>query len=221
MKILLKKISQELISSEFGLVFMLIGITIQLIASILNNDSTLSLISGISGVVSVVLCSQKKFSFYVFAWIQMITYAYLAYEQHLYGELTEYAFYAITTIYGMVVWFKYYNMRTGTVLTESLSKKNLFHTCVMTLAFIWVVYDILKVTNDSQPLLDSITTVPAFTAQILMVLRYKEQWLFWLIIDVASIVMWINAGNWCMAAQFVFWTANCIYGYNMWKKDSE
>jgi nicotinamide mononucleotide transporter len=66
--------------------------------------------------------------------------------------------------------------------------------------------------------LDSATTVPAFIAQMLMIMRYREQWIFWLIIDIGSILMWIHAGDWCMVAQFVFWTINCIYGFYKWSK---
>lgn len=148
----------------------------------------------------------------------MFTYAYLAFEQRLYGELTEYAFYAITTLYGMFVWFSNYNLRTSTVISRSLNTKESIYVFLMNIACIWIVADILINTNDTQPILDSISTVPAFTAQILMVFRFKEQWLYWLIIDIASIIMWINADNWCMAMQFVFWTANCIYGYYLWRK---
>ena len=71
-------------------------------------------------------------------------------------------------------------------------------------------------TDDTQPMLDSLSTVPAFAAQILMILRYREQWAYWLVIDIASVIMWINAENWCMVMQFVFWTLNCSYGTYKW-----
>lgn len=48
-------------------------------------------------------------------------------------------------------------------------------------------------------------------------LRYREQWIFWIIIDVVSIFMWMFADNWIMVIQFIFWTMNCIYGYRKWK----
>jgi nicotinamide mononucleotide transporter PnuC len=78
------------------------------------------------------------------------------------------------------------------------------------------LWSILLNTDDSQPFMDSITTVPAFVAQILMILRYKESWYYWLTIDLGSIIMWSVAGDWCMVAQFVFWSVNCIYGLRKW-----
>ena len=32
----------------------------------------------------------------------------------------------------------------------------------------------------------AITTIPAIIAQIFMIMAYREQWYFWLIIDIAS-----------------------------------
>lgn len=58
----------------------------------------------------------------------------------------------------------------------------------------------------------------AIFAQLLMVRRYREQWLWWLVIDVLCIKMWFVAGNWSMVAMYIAWTANCIYGWVNWTK---
>lgn len=80
---------------------------------------------------------------------------------------------------------------------------------------------VLHKTSDPQPFLDAISTIPAFITQILMVLGYREQWLYWLIIDVASVIMFIAIGNWMMVAMFIFWTLNCIYGWYKWTKSAK
>jgi len=51
-----------------------------------------------------------------------------------------------------------------------------------------------------------------------MIKRYKEQWIWWLIIDVLCIKLWFVAGNWSMVAMYVAWTINCIYGWYNWSK---
>ena len=74
---------------------------------------------------------------------------------------------------------------------------------------------------DSDPFVDSITSVPAYIAQIFMVLGFREQWIYWLILDVGSVVLAIRAGSLVMTAQFIFWTLNCIYGFVNWTKLSK
>lgn len=214
----LLKIRNIFFDSWFGLLFLMIGIAIQCVVYQLTNSSILSLVSGISGIFAVVLCSQRKFIFYAFAWCQLITYVILAYEQKLYGEIIENIFYAITMIGGMFMWLANYDNKKEQVIARQQKPWELLATFILMFVVIYIFYRHLNLTDDTQPFLDSATTVPAFIAQMLMIMRYREQWIFWLIIDVGSILMWIHAGDWCMVAQFVFWTINCIYGFYKWSK---
>ena len=91
-------------------------------------------------------------------------------------------------------------------------------TLVVLILSATVGWGLARYTDDSQPYLDAFTTVPALVAQILMVLVFREQWYLWLLVDVLATVMWLRAGNYCMAAQYAFWCANCVYGYVQWTK---
>lgn len=203
--------------------FLLVGVLLQIIAYYLSPDTSwLSLFSGITGIFAVVLCAERKLTYYLFAWPQLISYVILAYQQRLYGEIYENIFYAVTMIIGMFVWCKHFNKlkeNNYEVEAKHLSKKVLLIICSIMIGAIFLLWQYLKITNDTQPLMDSITTVPAFIAQILLTFRYREQWIFWLIIDVTSIFMWAIAKDYCMVAQYVFWTANCLLGYKCWNNN--
>ncbi|EUJ37880.1 hypothetical protein BTHER_03254 [Brochothrix thermosphacta DSM 20171 = FSL F6-1036] len=67
--------------------------------------------------------------------------------------------------------------------------------------------------GSNQPYLDSITTAISVVAQILMTLRYKEQWLLWIVVNILSIILWIIAGNPSMVAMWVAFLFNSSYGY--------
>ena len=204
----------KLFDNIYGLTFAILGVLLQVFAFFYSGASILSLISGVSGIFAVVLCAERKMSFWIFAWIQLITYLILAWEQKLWGEVGENIFYAITMIGGMFIWNKY--KENDKVKSRPLSK-NFFElikiTCAIGILLLWYC---LNCTDDTQPFMDSITTVPAIIAQILMITAYKEQWYFWLIIDIASIYMWAIACDWCMVSQFIFWTINCLYGLRKW-----
>lgn len=72
--------------------------------------------------------------------------------------------------------------------------------------------------GSAQAYTDAATNVMAIFAQLLMVRRYREQWIWWLVIDVFCIKLWWVAGNWSMVAMYIFWTANTIYGWINWGK---
>ena len=203
-------------TNNFGLVFMIIGVAMQVFTYLITGSSTLSLVSGMCGVISVVLCSQRKVMFYVFGFIQLFTYVILCVQQKLYGEIAENAFYFVTMLFGLYHWGNHYDDEKTTVETRNLNVSQKVWTAIVAVVFTIALYGLLRVTDDAQPFMDAITTIPAFVAQILMILRYKDSWYYWLTIDLGSIVMWAVAGDWCMVSQFVFWTINCIYGLRKW-----
>jgi nicotinamide mononucleotide transporter len=196
--------------------FIFIGILMQVIVFRITDAPRLSLISGVFGVISVVLCSNRKMAFYLFGFVQLFTYVLLCLEQNLYGEIAENAFYFVTMLIGLSHWLDNYNEDEVAVETRKLNAAQKMWTAIGTLFGTLIMFNILLLTDDTQPFMDSITTIPAFVAQILMILRYRDSWFYWLIIDIGSIIMWGIAGDWCMVVQFIFWTVNCIYGLKKW-----
>lgn len=202
----------------FDWTFMAFGVLLQIICYIFTGDGLLSFICGLSGAINVVLCSQRKMSFYFFAYLQMFTYIVIIFQQHLWGELVENIFYVITTTIALFMWLKHYNKEEKEVEARKLTKFQIFLCFMVFVISTILLYVILLKTNDPQPFLDAVSTVPAFIAQFMLMFRYREQWIMWLIVDVATLILWISIGNIFMVAQYVFWIMNCIYGFIKWSK---
>jgi nicotinamide mononucleotide transporter len=144
-------------------------------------------------------------------------------REQFYAEIALNIYYFLTMIYGVYVWKK--RLQTDSSLqiqTRQLRGRYLPLLLLSVTAFSVLVGWFLQVyTDDPQPYLDAFTTVPALVAQILMILAYREQWYIWMMVDVLALVMWLRAGNYCMAAQYFFWCANCVYGYVQWTRCAE
>ena len=205
--------------------FLIAGLLVQVITFILVPGHPISLISGMLGICSVVLGAQGNILTFVFGFAQVGTYSFLCWQERFYAELLMNVYYFFTMIYGVYVWRKQLNpqshhgleVRTRQ-LPLSIIALVLVGSGVVSLIVGWALQ---RYTDDSQPYLDAFTTVPAFVAQILMVLVYREQWYIWLLVDVLATIMWFQAGNYCMAAQYIFWCANCVYGYVQWTRKVE
>ena len=133
----------------------------------------------------------------------------------MWGKLVENAFYFTTMLVGLIIWSR--NKKEEKVVPREMKVRNLIILCAFNVLGVILVSLWLGGTNDSMPFMDSLTTVTAIIAQILMITRYREQWIFWLAVDIASIVLWASIGNFYMVIQYVFWTLNCFYGYYKWK----
>ena len=93
--------------SIFEKLFMIGMILLQVIVFCIVPDSLIGIVSGISGVISVVLCAKGKISFYYIGFIQTISYLYLAWQAKFYGEVIENIFYLVTMIMGIFMWKKH------------------------------------------------------------------------------------------------------------------
>ena len=205
----------------FEKLFMFSMLLVQIVVFCIAPDTPLGIISGIAGVISVVLCAKGKISFYFIGFVQTISYLFLAWQNRFYGEVIENIFYLVTMVWGIFVWKK--NMEHNDDGTSDV-KANKFSVTQWVLAIIGTIITTiamgywLTTIGSAQAYTDAATNVMAIFAQLLMVRRYREQWIWWIIIDILCIKMWFIAGNWSMVAMYIAWTANCIYGWYNWSK---
>lgn len=200
-------------------IFLILGLLVQVLTFVLMPDNPISLVSGMLGICSVVLGAQGNILTFVFGFAQVATYTYLCCVERFYAEIAINIYYFITMIYGVYCWRNRLSNNLLQVQTRRLSIKLIAWGMLLIALFSWLTGWLLeRFTDDPQPYMDAFTTVPAIAAQLLMVLAYREQWYLWLVVDVLAVVMWLRAENYCMAAQYVFWCVNCIYGYIQWTR---
>lgn len=209
-------------NKRFDYVFLAIGLLVQGVTYCIVPNSPWSLVSGLLGICSVVLCSQGNILSFAFGFAQVATYTYLCIAERFYGEIAINAYYFVTMLYGVYAWRKRIDKDSQdahTIHPRHLSKRVFVLISIgCAIASLVAGFLLARYTDDTQPYLDAFTTVPAIVAQLLMVMVYREQWYLWLVVDVLSMVMWINAGDYCLAAQYLFWCANCVYGLYNWKQ---
>lgn len=218
-----ERLSSEFLKgySLFDRLFLIGMLLLQIIVFIISPDSLIGIISGISGVISVVLCAKGKISFYYIGFIQTISYLFLAWDNKFYGEVIENVFYLVTMVWGIFIWKKHM-VKTEDGSTQVIAKKftvlqwvfSIIGTAIATVIMGYWLNSI----GSNQPYTDSATNIFAIFAQILMIKRYKEQWIWWLLIDILCIKLWFVAGNWSMVAMYIAWTINCVYGWYNWTK---
>lgn len=206
---------------------LLLGLLVQIVVYALKPDNIWSLVSGLLGMCSVVLCSQGNILTFLFGFGQIATYTYLCFLERFYAGIAINIFYFITQIYGTFAWYKRLNETSSSSSEVVITTRRLPVTtlsiigCAALVVSLLVGWLLSVYTQDSSPFLDAFTTVPALVAQVLMMLAYREQWYLWLFVDVLSAVMWIIAGNYSMAALYTFWCLNCIFGYIRWTEQLE
>ena len=90
----------------FEKLWLILSTLIMLVLSIKGKDSPIALISGLAGIISVVLCAKGKLINYAFGMIQAITYCYICFKSQIYGEVMYNLLMIPMIIIGVISWKK-------------------------------------------------------------------------------------------------------------------
>jgi len=204
--------------NKFEGLFVISLLLMQLFIYILNPDSGLGMLAGIFGVLCVTFVAKGKISNYIFGFIQIGITIFLGLQARLWGELLENSMYFIAQFVGWKNWEKNLKEDTHLVKTKKLDLAGWTISLGTVLLGSFILGSIFAFFNGSQPFADATTTVIAFVAQVLMIRRYREQWIFWFILNLVSIYVWNIEGNISMVAMYIAFTLINWYGYINWKK---
>ncbi|MCK3655584.1 nicotinamide riboside transporter pnuC [Pasteurellaceae bacterium Macca] len=221
---LLKTFTHDLISGWkwYELLF-LVSFTIAIIWSGIVNPyeklNALGIVAGISGTICNVFVSKGKISNYFFGLIFAYSYFYVALGNNFLGEMnTTLYVYIPAQFIGYFLWKQnmHQQVESDAVITKALTLKGwvglLSFMAIGTLLFVQT----LNAFGGSSTGLDGLTTIIVVAAQTLMILRYREQWILWIALNILSIALW--AENSAMYLMYIAYLLNSIYGYWNWSK---
>lgn len=186
-------------------------------------------IAGITGVACVVLVAKGNILNYFFGVINVSLYALVAFKAQLYGDAALNALYYLPMQF--IGWYSWIGKRqeetSVTVDARRLSAMQRVRLLVLSLATVAITAYVLHLFKDPQPLKDAATTVLSVIAMFLMVRRFMEQWVLWVVVNVISVVMWVYAltsgesHSALMVIMWLFYLANSINGWVTWNRLSK
>lgn len=192
--------------------------------AIIDKENTMSYIiinsvSAICGVFCVVLCATGKKSQYYFGFVNIATYIIIAMASKYYGQVAlNLLYYLPTQFIGMYMWKKHMNTDENQVKSKKMSSHQIaIYVVAMVLGVIVCRY-LLELLGGNQTWLDSTTLMISLFANALMVLRYKEQWALWIVVDIITVILWIIGRDWIQVSMWSVYLLNAFYGYYKWHK---
>jgi len=155
--------------------------------------TVVNFISAICGVICIFFCAKASISNYAFGIVNTIVYVvYLAYRG-TYGTLgLEIFVYLPVNIAGWVLWVKHRDKvyTEKTKAKKANTKQNIIST-IGVLAISFGCYFLLNKFDGTTAILDAFTVGLGIVATVLQFLRYREQYVWWLVQDVIAVAMYI------------------------------
>ena len=217
-----KKIRNYLTPFQWFEVLTVIGFTAYF--AVIDKENTwwyllLSSTAAICGIFCVVLCAAGKKSQYYWGFVNIAAYIVVAWISKYYGEVMLNALYYLPTQFiGMYFWKKHYNENKNTVKSKKMPIWVMLIFLLVSVICIGLYKMFLTYLGGNAVWLDSMSMVFSLIANALMVLRYREQWVLWIIVDIITVAMWVIAGDWIMTTMWAVYLLNAFYGLIIWSK---
>lgn len=179
-------------------------------------------ISAICGVFCVVLCATGKKSQYYFGFVNIATYIIIAMTSKYYGQVAlNVLYYLPTQFIGMYMWKKHMNIDEDNVKSKKMGIHQIALYAVAMVVGVIIIRYLLEMLGGNQTWLDSTTLIISLFANALMVLRYKEQWILWIVVDIVTVTLWIISRDWIQVSMWSVYLMNAFYGYYKWNVRSK
>jgi nicotinamide mononucleotide transporter len=186
-------------------------------------------IAVICGISYVILAMLQKNLCWIFALISSGIYVYLCINTQLYIESTLQFFYVIMAIVGWVTWYQLSRKSAGSTSSNTTKSRKAgvqvlspqFHIVNIVLSgvgafLIGLSFDLW--TNQANPYIDAFTTVYSLVATYLVVKKVLGNWIYWIVIDLASIFLYADRGYSLTAVLYASFTVLAVIGFFSWRK---
>lgn len=187
----------------------------------IKNTTSLEFIAVSFGIVSVLFSRMENILVYPTGLVNTMLYTYFCFFWWgLYAEGSLNFYYTIMSIYGWVLWAQ----RTGATHQKKwrITRSSFREWLIALLFFIitWIIlYVVLKKYTDSNvPWGDSFASASAYTAMWLMARKKLENWIWWILTNIASIPLYFYKGAVFTSVQYIVFLILAILGYITWRK---
>lgn len=198
-----------------------------IISGIISHDKILDIISGVFGVINIVLCAKGKYSNYYFGIVYVVSYSYIAFSQKLYASGFLFACYFLPMQFlGLYWWKKHQSHKNGIrcIKINSMRKNEFIWWVLLIVIFVLIVSKILNRMNDPFPLFDAGTSILSIVGMYWMTRRLYIQWYIWFISNCFTIIIWsyvfihMHNGHISQLIMNIAFILNNFYGLYNWKR---
>lgn len=191
---------------------------LQAIITAFHQMSGWEIAAALMGVAYILLAAKESQWCWLFALLSTLVYTVLFWEGQLPMQALLNFYYMGMAIYGFWLWRKH-GTQTETLNISRWRLGQHFVFIAVGIAVSALVSMYLQRTGQSQsPMLDAYTTVFSVMNTYLMAKKILENWLYWVAIDAAATVLYVQTGYYATAALFVLNTILAVAGFLSWVK---
>jgi nicotinamide mononucleotide transporter len=184
----------------------------------LSNLSLAEITAVLLAIAYIVFAVRESLWCWPAAFLSTAIYTWLFWEVSLLMESALNAYYMGMAVYGYYVWrYKHGDTEDARPVISWPLTAHLWLIGLCTLASVLVGYVMANYTPAHYPWLDAATTVFAVVTTWLVAQKILENWLYWIVIDIASIYLYLQKGLMLTSALFLIYIVLAAIGYLRWQ----
>lgn len=192
-----------------------------LISSIINSLSALSgweVFASVLGIGYIIFAAKESQWCWPLAFLSTLIYTVIFWKGQLPMQAMLNFYYMAMAIYGYKLWQKQ-GKANQTVVINRLSWPQQFAFFILgsLLTFATANY-LISIEASQSPYLDAGVTVFSVLNTILMARKVLQNWLYWIVIDAAAIVLYAQTGYYATIVMFAIYLVLALLGYISWMK---
>ncbi len=193
----------------------------QLLATISEAISAMHPAEGVAVLFSmtyVILAAREHAGCWLAAIVSNCLFIWLFYDAQLYAKILLRTFYLGLAFYGYYQWK--YGYKNRAELPVRLWPLRFHFIAIVSCSLLSLLsgYLLSRFTNGAAPYLDAATTVFPFFVTWLVARKYLGNWLYWIVIDGASIALYADRELYLTALLYGFFSIAAVAGFFSWRR---
>lgn len=195
--------------------------------TILQYDvSYIELLGTFAGLLSVWWATRNNILTWYIGFANVIAFLLIFFQVQLYADVLLQVFYLFATAYGLWKWKA--QTQQGELTITHIDKRGMLLTMAFTAVLFFVFFaftNILPIVFANQQLkppayafTDSLLSAASVVTTILIARKRIEAWFLWILIDFASVYMYLQKGVLFIAIEYGLFGVLAVVGYAQWRR---
>jgi len=176
------------------IIISLICVVFSVVISVITKDYLIGALTLSTSFIGAYLASERKRINYIFQLISYLLTGLIAWNNGVYGLFFASLFiFSPIQIFGFFAWKRNLNKRHDVKVKKLKTKEAVIVLSACILGGLIIGYFLTLIPSQNQAYLDAVTNCISITASIMMLLRYRESWILYMIANVLFIILWSSA----------------------------
>lgn len=147
-------------------------------------------------------------------------YLVVYYDAGLYADLGISMYYILASVYGLVCWLRGARGDNADDYKIMHTPKRAYMPLTLIFAAVFAVigFFLSRFTDSTVPWADAFTTAMSIIAMWMLARKYVEQWLVWIVADVACAGLYVYKDLWFTGGLYLLYAVVALFGYRKWKR---